>query len=188
MNTDVGMADKPDIRREICVAGLTEIYRSSAKTLAGDVSAPVETIPLQRDSLYRFDGDEVLLTTRSGQTIIGRLRVTETRIEIGRIVEQIPCRHRIELEEIASCCMYYQDDAFWDAPTQPQSPAALGAEPPHASGGGDKPLQVLFRPPAGRAPERPRARPGPTRPPPHNPQSDPAIEVAQRILRDLRDL
>ncbi len=188
MNTDGCMADKPDIRREICVAGLTEIYRSSVKTLAGDISAPVETIPLQRDSLYRFDGDEVLLTTRSGQTIIGRLRVTETRIEIGRIVEQIPCRHPIELEDIASCCMYYQDDAFWDAPTQPQSPAALGADPPNAaSGGGEKPLQVLFRPPVGCAPKRPRARPGPTRSP-HHPQSDPAIEVAQRILRDLRDL
>jgi hypothetical protein len=74
---------------------------------------------MRRELLSRLDDQLVLLTTRYGDALVGRLRVTRDRIEIGQVIEHIPCRHRVMLEDIAACCLYFAEEPVWDVPTAP---------------------------------------------------------------------
>lgn len=119
------MKQRAHVTRDVCIIGLGSVHRSSAETLTRRRHAQVASIPLRREALYRFDGDEVLLATRQGRSLVGRLRVTERQIELRQMVAHLPCRHRLALEDIIACCLHDDDDAIWDIPTKPESLLAI---------------------------------------------------------------
>jgi hypothetical protein len=113
------MTERSSVARGICFLGIGDVHRSAAESLRRRRRARVERRPLRRELLARLDNELVLLTTRDGDALIGRLRVTRDQIEIWQVVERIPCRHRVTLEEIAACCLYFAEEPVWDVPTVP---------------------------------------------------------------------
>jgi hypothetical protein len=113
------MAATRPIVRDIRILGIAGIHRSTAAALRRQRRSRVERRPMQRELLSRLQGELVLLTTRDGDALIGRLRVTRDAIEIWQVVAQIPCRHRVALDDIAACCLHLAEEPFWDVPTAP---------------------------------------------------------------------
>jgi hypothetical protein len=113
------MTKRSSVARGICILGIGGVRRSAAESLRRRRRVQVERRPMRRDLLARLDNELVLLTTRYGDALIGRLRVTRERIDIWQVVERIPCRHRVTLEDIAACCLYFAEEPMWDVPTVP---------------------------------------------------------------------
>lgn len=113
------MTERRSVARGISILGIGGVRCSAANSLRRRRRAQVERRPLRQDLLARLDNEVVLLTTCDGDALIGRLRVTRDRIEVWQVVERIPCRHRIALEDIAACCLYFPEEPVWDVPTAP---------------------------------------------------------------------
>lgn len=113
------MTDRPNVARSISIQGIGGVRRSAAQALRRRRLTKLERLPMRRELLSRLDNQQVLLTTRYGDALVGRLRVTRERIEVWQVIERIPCRHRVPLEDIASCCLYFAEEPVWDVPTIP---------------------------------------------------------------------
>lgn len=113
------MTERPNVARGISILGVGGVRRSAAEALRRRRFAQLERRPMRRELLSRLDNEQVLLTTRYGDALVGRLRVTRERIEIWQVIERIPCRHRVTLEDIAACCLYFAEEPAWDLPTVP---------------------------------------------------------------------
>lgn len=113
------MTERPNVARGISILGVGGVRRSAAEALRRRRFAQLERRPMRRELLSRLDNEQVLLTTRYGDALVGRLRVTRERIEIWQVIERIPCRHRVTLEDIAACCLYFAEEPVWDLPTVP---------------------------------------------------------------------
>ena len=117
MTERFSVASVASVARGICFLGIGGVRRSAAESLRRRRRAQIERRPLRHELLARLDNELVLLTTRDGDALIGRLRVTREQIEVWQVVERIPCRHRVTLEEIAACCLYFAEEPVWDVPT-----------------------------------------------------------------------
>jgi hypothetical protein len=105
--------------RDIRILGIAGMYRSTAAAMRRKLPRRIERVPMRRELLSRLHGDVVLLTTRTGQSLIGRLRVTCDEAELWQALGHVPCRHRVAFDDIVACCLYCSDEPTWDAPTAP---------------------------------------------------------------------
>jgi hypothetical protein len=105
--------------RDIRILGIAGMHHSTAPALNRKRPARVERVPMRRELLSRLHGDIVLLSTRNGQSLIGRLRVTCEEVEVWQALVHVPCRYRVAFDDIVGCCLYCSDEPTWDAPTLP---------------------------------------------------------------------
>ena len=106
--------------RDIRILGIAGMHHSTAPALSrGRPSRRVDRVPMRRELLSRLHGDIVLLTTRSGDSLIGRLRVTCEEVELWQALVHVPCRFRVAFDDVVSCCLYCSDEPTWDSPTAP---------------------------------------------------------------------
>ncbi|HWN66437.1 MAG TPA: hypothetical protein VNM90_02295 [Haliangium sp.] len=73
---------------------------------------------MSREMLVRASGGQVVVTTRDGRVLIGRLWLTREHAELWQMVHGIPCRQRFASEDILSCYVY-SDSEMWEETTQP---------------------------------------------------------------------
>lgn len=106
--------------RDIRILGLATMQRSTAAALRRRRLGRIERAPMQREPLLRLHGAVVLLATRHGQALVGRLRVTGSEVELWQALENVPCRHRLAFDDVIACCVYGSDEPTWDGPTAPR--------------------------------------------------------------------
>jgi hypothetical protein len=105
--------------RDIRILGVAGMHRSTTPALRRKRFNRAERTPMRRELLSRLHGDIVLLTTRNGDSLIGRLRVTCDEVELWQALVHVPCRYRVAFDDIVACCLYCSDEPTWDAPTAP---------------------------------------------------------------------
>jgi hypothetical protein len=97
--------------REIALVGLSKTYRSAVRMVRTLRPAQPRRKPVSRETLVRASGGQVVVTTRDGRVLIGRLWLSQ-------MVHGIPCRQRFACEDILSCYVY-SDSEMWEDTTQP---------------------------------------------------------------------
>jgi hypothetical protein len=104
--------------REIALVGLSKTYRSAVRMVRSLRTAQPRRAPVSREMLARASGGQVVVTTRDGRVLIGRLWLAREHAELWQMVHGIPCRQRFACEDILSCYVY-SDSEMWDETTQP---------------------------------------------------------------------
>ena len=104
--------------REIALVGLSKTYRSAVRMVKSMRPAQPRRAPVSRETLARASGGQVVVTTRDGRVLIGRLWLAREHAELWQMVHGIPCRQRFACEDILSCYVY-SDSEMWDETTQP---------------------------------------------------------------------
>lgn len=104
--------------REIALVGLSKTYRSAVRMVRSLRTAQPRRAPVSREMLARASGGQVVVTTRDGRVLIGRLWLAREHAELWQMVHGIPCRQRFACEDILSCYVY-SDSESWDETTQP---------------------------------------------------------------------
>jgi hypothetical protein len=113
------MAKRFFMVRDIRILGIAGMHRSTVAALRRKRASRMDRVPMRRELLSRLHGDIVLLATRNGQSLIGRLRVTCDEVELWQALQHVPCRHRVAFDDIMACCLYGSEEPTWDAPTAP---------------------------------------------------------------------
>jgi hypothetical protein len=113
------MAKRSVMVRDIRILGIAGMHRSTAASLRRKRLGRVTRVPMRRELLSRLHGSVVLLATRTGQSLVGRLRVTCEEAELWQALGHVPLRHRVAFEDIMACCLYGSDEPTWDGPTAP---------------------------------------------------------------------
>lgn len=119
VRTGEGMVEISLMVRDIRILGVAGMHRSTVPALRRKRFQRAERTPMRRELLARLHGDVVLLTTRNGDSLIGRLRVTCDEVELWQALVHVPCRYRVVFDDIVACCLYGSDEPTWDAPTAP---------------------------------------------------------------------
>jgi hypothetical protein len=104
--------------REIALVGLSKTYRSAVRMVRTMRAAQPRRAPVSRATLARASGGQVVVTTRDGRVLIGRLWLSRDHAELWQMVHGIPCRQRFACEDILSCYVY-SDSEMWEETTQP---------------------------------------------------------------------
>jgi hypothetical protein len=104
--------------REIALVGLSKTYRSAVRMVRSMRAAQPRRAPVSRATLARASGGQVVVTTRDGRVLIGRLWLSREHAELWQMVHGIPCRQRFGCEDILSCYVY-SDSEMWEETTQP---------------------------------------------------------------------
>lgn len=104
--------------REIALVGLSKTYRSAVRMVRTLRPTQPRRKPVSRETLVRASGGQVVVTTRDGRVLIGRLWLSRQHAELWQMVHGIPCRQRFACEDILSCYVY-SDSETWEDTTQP---------------------------------------------------------------------
>lgn len=112
------MNGRGHVVREIALVGLSKTYRSAVRMVRSLRPAHPRRAPVSREMLARASGGQVVVTTRDGRVLIGRLWLTREHAELWQMVHGIPCRQRFACEDILSCYVY-SDSEMWEETTQP---------------------------------------------------------------------
>lgn len=112
------MNGRGHVVREIALVGLSKTYRSAVRMVRSLRPAHPRRAPVSREMLARASGGQVVVTTRDGRVLIGRLWLTREHAELWQMVHGIPCRQRFACEDILSCYIY-SDSEMWEDTTQP---------------------------------------------------------------------
>lgn len=132
------MIGRGHVVREIALVGLSKTYRSAVRMVRTMRPAQPRRAPVHRETLARASGGQVVVTTRDGRVLIGRLWLSREHAELWQMVHGIPCRQRFACEDILSCYVY-SDTEMWEDTTQP---AARNERRP-ASEDGDSAVPVM---------------------------------------------
>jgi hypothetical protein len=116
------MNGRGHVVREVALVGLTKTYRSAVRMVRSLRPAQPRRAPVSQETLARASGGQVVVTTRDGRVLIGRLWLTQDQAELWQMIHGIPCRQRFPAEDILSCYMYSDND-LWEQTTQ-RSPHA----------------------------------------------------------------
>jgi hypothetical protein len=112
------MNGRGHVVREIALVGLSKTYRSAVRMVRSLRPVQPRRAPVSREMLARASGGQVVVTTRDGRVLIGRLWLSREHAELWQMVHGIPCRQRFACEDILSCYVY-SDSEMWEDTTQP---------------------------------------------------------------------
>ncbi len=107
----------------VSFGGRSVQIRSDTTRCARMLAPPV---PVARHCIDKAHGARVVVATRSGWVDEGWLIVTGTHVELGQVLDGVPCRHRIPFDDVVACDIYEAIRDTWsDDPTKREAPYGL---------------------------------------------------------------